>query len=156
MLWMVRKMLSRRAVLAGKYDREGNGIHTDNPTTVGAPILRGVSGYFGRFCPRFCHSVGFWVCRPRLLRLHVSDMLALRRSRRDLAKLDAHQRADIGVTTAQIKEECERPVRGEISPWASLALRAAVNASRRPTAPPPGYERSFYRSRGRADLPESG
>ena len=141
MLWMVRKMLSRRAVQAG----EGAGIHTDVPTN----ILRGLCGY----CSRYCHLVGFWVCRPRLLRLHVNDMLALRRSRRDLARLDAHQRADIGVTAAEVEKECRTSLLGEISPWASLELRAAVRDSRRVSTPPPRYERSFYRARGRGDLP---
>ena len=160
MLWMVRKMLSRRAVLAGKYDRKGNGIHTNSPTNIGANIganiLRGIGGYCRRFCPRICHSVGFWVRRPRLLWLHVSDMLALRRSRRQLADLAPHRRADIGVTAAEVEEECRASLLGEISPWASLELRAAVRDSRRPSTPPPRYERSFYRARGRGDLPGSG
>jgi hypothetical protein len=119
MLWMVRKMLSRRAVLAGKYDRKGNSIHTNSPTNIGANIdaniganiganvdaniLRGISGYCRRFCPRICHSVGFWVCRPRLLLLYLNDVLALRRSRRQLADLAPHRRADIGVTAAEIE-----------------------------------------------------
>ena len=152
MLWMVRKMLSRRAVPAGR----GNGIHTDIPTNIPGNILRGMGGYCRRYCHRFYHCVGFWICRPRLLRLHVSDMLALRRSRRDLARLDAHQRADIGVTRAQIRRECDAPLLGEISLWAPLELRTAMRDSRQPSRPPPRYERSFYRARGRGDLLGSG
>jgi len=63
-------------------------------------------------------------------------MLALRRSRRQLADLEPRRHADIGVTKAQIRRECDAPLLGEISPWASLELRAAVNASRR-SAPSP-------------------
>ena len=102
------------------------------------------------------HMAVHWACRPRLLWLHVNDMLALRRSRRQLAGLEAHRRADIGVTAAQVEKECTAPLLGEISPWASLELRAAVNAARRPSTPPPGYKRSFYRSRGRGDLRGTG
>ena len=100
-----------------------------------------------------CRSLCFWACRPRLLRCYINDMLALRRSRRQLAALEAHRRDDIGVAAAEVRDECRRPVLGEISPWASPELRAAVNESRRPAAPPPRYERSFYRARGRRDLP---
>ena len=110
---------------------------------------------FGR-CPPCFRSLCFWACRPRLLWCHINDMLALRRSRRQLAGLEAHRRADIGVTAAQVEKECTAPLLGEISPWASLELRAAVNAARRPSTPPPGYKRSFYRSRGRGDLPGTG
>ncbi|MEK9856451.1 MAG: hypothetical protein VW495_16745 [Rhodobiaceae bacterium] len=60
------------------------------------------------------------------------------------------------MAAEQVRDECRRPVLGEISPWASPELRAAVNASRRPAAPPPRYERSFYRARGRRDLPGMG
>ena len=102
------------------------------------------------------HMAVHWACRPRLFCLHVNDMLALRRSRRQLAGLEAHRRADIGVTAAQVEKECTAPLLGAISPWASLELRAAVNAARRPSTPPPGYKRSFYRSRGRGDLPGTG
>jgi len=122
----------RRAVLAGK----GAGIPTDIRTNIGINILRGLSGYCRRYCPRICHSVGFWVRRPRLSLLNVNDMLALRRSRRQLADLEPRRHADIGVTRAQIRRECDAPLLGEISPWASLELRAAVNASRR-SAPSP-------------------
>ena len=103
-----------------------------------------------------CRSLCFWACRPRLLWCHINDMLALRRSRRQLAGLEAHRRDDIGVAAVEVKDECRRPVLGEISPWASLELRAAVKASRRPAAPPPRYERSFYRARGRGGLPWAG
>jgi len=106
--------------------------------------------------PPCFRSLCFWACRPRLLWCHINDMLALRRSRRQLAGLEAHRRADIGVTAAQVEKECTAPLLGEISPWASLELRAAVNAARRPSTPPPGYKRSFYRSRGRGDLPGTG
>ncbi len=100
-----------------------------------------------------CRSLCFWACRPRLLWCHINDMLALRRSRRQLAGLEADRRDDIGLAAAEVRDECRRPVLGEISPWASLELRAAVNESRRPAAPPPRYERSFYRARGRRGLP---
>ena len=107
-------------------------------------------------CQTVIHGVPYWTARPRLLWLHVRDMLALRRSRRQLADLEPHRRMDIGVTSAQVESECERPVLGEISPWASLELRAAVMASRRPDTSPPRHERSFYRARGRRDLPGAG
>lgn len=137
MLWMVRDRVSR---------------------------LRGPAGFFaGVFAGSFagvingwrtvCHATGHWACRPRLLCLHVRDMLALQRSRRQLANLAPHQRADIGVTTAEAEQECRAPVLGEVSLWAALELRAAVNAARRPTTPPPRHQRSFYRARGRGDLP---
>ena len=100
-----------------------------------------------------CRSLCFWACRPRLLWCYINDMLALRRSRRQLAGLEAHRRDDIGLAAAEVRDECRRPVLGEISPWASPELRAAVNESRRPAAQPPRYERSFYRARGRHDLP---
>jgi uncharacterized protein YjiS (DUF1127 family) len=106
--------------------------------------------------PPCFRSLCFWACRPRLLWCHINDMLALRHSRRQLAGLEAHRRGDIGVAAEQVRDECRRPVLGEISPWASPELRAAVNASRRPAAPPPRYERSFYRARGRRDLPGMG
>ena len=128
MLWMVRNTLSRLWV----------------PVTL--------TNVF----PAACHAAAYWACRPRLLWLHINDMLALRRSRRQLAELEPHRHADIGVTAAQVETECTAPLLGETSPWASLELRAAVNAARRPATPPPGYERSFYRSRGRGDLPRTG
>ena len=128
MLWMVRNTLSRLWV----------------PVTL-TNVFRAA-----------CHAAAYWTARPRLFCLHVNDMLALRRSRRQLAELEAHRRADIGVTAAQVETECTAPLLGEISPWASLELRAAVNAARRPSTPPPGYKRSFYRSRGRGDLPGTG
>ena len=64
--------------------------------------------------------------------------------------------ADIGVTAAEIEQECDAPLLGEISSWAPLELRAAVRDSRRVSTPPPRYERSFYRARGRGDLPGPG
>ena len=105
---------------------------------------------------RQLRTLGFWVCRPRLLLLYVNDILALRRSRRQLADLEPHRRADIGVTAAEVEKECRTSLLGEISPWASLELRAAVRDSRRVSTPPPRYERSFYRARGRGDLPRVG
>jgi len=128
MLWMVRNNLSRLCVRTG--------IHN---------AFR---------CA--CRGATFWACRPRLLWLYVNDMLALRRSRRQLADLAPHQRADIGVTAAQVEQECDTFVFGEISPWASLELRTAVKAAHRPSTPPPRHERSFYRARGRRDLPGEG
>ena len=135
MLWMVRKRLSFHAT----------------PSCINkAHIIR--AHIFGAFRDA-CHRVAFWSCRPRLVRLYVNHMLALRRSRADLAKLDTHQRADIGVSDEQITAELRKPVLGEISSWAPLELHAAVRDSRRPSSPPPRHERSFYRARGRGDLP---
>ena len=136
MLWMVRNILSRLWGPAGF----GNACRTVCRTTCRAVLL----------------MVAYWSCRPRLFCLHVRDMLALRRSRRQLAELAPHRRADVGVTAGQVEEECRAPLLGEISPWASLELRAAVNAARRPSTPPPPHERSFYRARGRHDLPGTG
>ena len=140
MLWMVRKRLSFHATPSCI-----NKAHIIGAHIIGAHI-------FGAFRDA-CHRVAFWSCRPRLVRLHVNHMLALRRSRADLAKLDPHQRADIGVSDEQITAEMRKLVLGEISSWAPLELHAAVRDSRRPSSPPPRHERSFYRARGRGDLP---
>ena len=140
MLWMVKKRLSLRTAPS-----RINGARANKAHIIGAHII-------GAFRDA-CHRVAFWSCRPRLVRLYVNHMLALRRSRADLAKLDPHQRADIGVSDEQITAEMRKPVLGEISSWAPLELHAAVRDSRRPSSPPPRHERSFYRARGRGDLP---
>ena len=106
---------------------------------------------------RFRHVIvrtAFWLVRPRLLWLRIADARQLRRSRRELATLDAVRRADLGVTNEQVAAELDKPFFGELSPWASLELRAEVEHARRLTTAPPPYERSFYRSRGRRDLPQ--
>lgn len=97
---------------------------------------------------------GFWLARPRLLWLRIADARQLHRSRCQLAALDAARRADLGVTDDQLAAELEKPFFGELSPWASLELRAAENSARRALGRPPRYERSFYRSYGRRDLPQ--
>ena len=135
MLWMVRKRLSLHAT----------------PSCINKAHIIGAH-IFGAFRDA-CHRVAFWSCRPRLVRLYVNHMLALRRSRRELKTLDARQRADIGVSYEQITAELRKPLFGEISYWAPLELHAAVRDSRRPSSPPPRHERSFYRTHGRGDLP---
>lgn len=135
MLWMVRKRLSLHAT----------------PSCINKAHIIGAH-IFGAFRDA-CHRVAFWSCRPRLVRLYVNHMLALRRSRRELKTLDARQRADIGVSDEQITAELRKPLFGEISSWAPLELHAAVRDSRRPSSPPPRHERSFYRTHGRGDLP---
>ena len=135
MLWMVRKRLSLHAT----------------PSCINKAHIIGAH-IFGAFRDA-CHRVAFWSCRPRLVRLYVNHMLALRRSRRELKTLDARQRADIGVSDEQITAELRKPLFGEISYWAPLELHAAVRDSRRPSSPPPRHERSFYRTHGRGDLP---
>ena len=140
MLWMVRKRLSLHATPSCI-----NKAHIIGAHIIGAHI-------FGAFRDA-CHRVAFWSCRPRLVRLYVNHMLALRRSRRELKTLDARQRADIGVSDGQITAELRKPLFGEISSWAPLELHAAVRDSRRPSSPPPRHERSFYRTHGRGDLP---
>ena len=112
---------------------------------------------------------GVWLARPRLLWLRLVDAHQLHRTRRQLAALDSSRLADIGVTREQVDAELDKPFIGELSPWAALELRAEAEHARRfgarhngachngawglTTAPPP-YERSFYRSRGRRDLPQ--
>ena len=97
---------------------------------------------------------GFWLARPRLLWLRLVDAHQLHRSRRQLTALDPSHLADIGVTNEQVAAELDKPFVGELSPWASLELRAEVEHARRLTTAPPLYERSFYRSYGRRDLPQ--
>ena len=75
MVWMVKKRLSLR--------------------TAPSSINRG--DIIGAFRDA-CHRVAFWFLRPRLVRLYVNHMVALRRSRRELKTLDARQRSDIGVS----------------------------------------------------------
>lgn len=140
MLWMVKKRLSLRTAPS-----RINGARANKAHIIGAHII-------GAFRDA-CHRVAFWSCRPRLVRLYVNHMLALRRSRRELKTLDARQRADIGVSYEQITAELRKPLLGEISSWAPRELRAAVRDSRRPSSPPPRHQRSFYRARGRGDLP---
>ena len=96
----------------------------------------------------------FWLARPRLLWRRLADARQLYRSRRELAELDAARRADTGVTDRQLAAELNKPFLGELSPWASLELRAAENSARRAVSRPPRYERSFYRTCGRRDLPQ--
>lgn len=135
MLWMVRKRLSLHAT----------------PSCINKAHIIGAH-IFGAFRDA-CHRVAFWSCRPRLVRLYVNHMLALRRSRRELKTLDARQRVNIGVSDEQITAELLKPLFGEISSWAPLELHEAVRDSRRPSSPPPRHERSFYRTHGRGDLP---
>ena len=103
---------------------------------------------------RAAFRAAFWLARPRLLRLRIADARQLHRSRRELATLDAARRADLGITDGQIAAELDKPFLGELSPWASLELRAAENSARQALDRPPRYERSFYRSYGRRDLPQ--
>jgi len=99
---------------------------------------------------RFCL---FWLVRPRLLWLRYCDAAALWRSRRALAALDDRLCEDIGITPYQAGREAARPVRDELSPWAPLALRSAVEQARGRGRRPQQDHRTFYRSRGRGDLP---
>lgn len=74
------------------------------------------------------------------------DARQLYRSRCELTELDAARRVDLGVTDDQIAAELSKLILGELSPWASLELRAAENDARRGAGPSPSHERSFYRS----------
>ena len=94
------------------------------------------------------------VARPRLLWRRLADARKLYRSRCELAELDASRRVDLGVTDDQIAAELSKPILGELSPWASLELRAAENSARQAVGQPPRHQRSFYRSYGRRDLPQ--
>ena len=76
---------------------------------------------------------GFWLAWPRLLWRRL---------------------ADLGVTDDQIAAELRKPILGELSPWASLELRAAENSARQAVGQSPRHQRSFYRSYGRRDLPQ--
>lgn len=96
----------------------------------------------------------FWLARPRLLWLRLVDAHQLHRTRRQLAALDPSRLADIGVTNEQVAAELDKPFIGKLSSWAALELRAEAEHARRLTTAPPPYERSFYRSRGRRDLPQ--
>ncbi|MEC8105513.1 MAG: hypothetical protein VX013_04690 [Pseudomonadota bacterium] len=93
-----------------------------------------------------CSWAGFWLVRPRLLCRRLADARQLYRSRCELAELDAARRVDLGVTDDQVAAELSKPILGELSPWASLELRAAENDSRRGAGRSPRHERSFYRS----------
>ena len=101
-----------------------------------------------------CSWAGFWLVRPRLLWRRLADARQLYRSRCELAELDAARRVDLGVTDDQIAAELSKPILGELSPWASLELRAAENDAGRGTGRSPRHKRSFYRSYGRRDLPQ--
>lgn len=79
---------------------------------------------------RWLRSACFWAMRPRLLRLRLADAMALRRSRLELAALDDRLCRDIGITPDEAGWQAARPVSGELSPWASPELRAAVAESR--------------------------
>ena len=98
----------------------------------------------------------FWLCRPALLLARWRDAGALYRSRIELGSLSETQRRDAGLSEADIRAETEKPVFGEVSPWAPTALHDAVMeaemVARGRDVPPTRRERSFYRSRGRADL----
>jgi len=96
----------------------------------------------------------FWLARPWLLWRRLADARQLYRSRCELAELDAARWADIGVTDQQLATELKKPFLGELSPWASLELRAAENSAKQAITRPPRYVRSFYRSYGRHDLPQ--
>ena len=97
---------------------------------------------------------GFWLARPRLLWRRLADARQLYRSRCEVAELDAPRRVDLGVTDDQIAAELSRPILGELSPWASLELRAAENSAIQAVGRPPRNQRSFHRSYGRRDLPQ--
>jgi len=101
-----------------------------------------------------CSWTAFWLLRPRLLWCRLADARQLYRSRCELAALDRSRRADLGVTDDQIAAELKKPFLGELSPWASLELRVAEDSAKRATSQPPRYQRSFYRSYGRRDLPQ--
>ena len=101
---------------------------------------------------RWFSSTLFWLCRPALLLARWRDARALYRSRLELAALDADQRRDIGLSVADIRLETEKPVFGEVSPWAPPALRDALHHAEERDSRASRSERSFYRSRGRADL----
>ena len=122
--------------------------------TLRTAILRSAYDRFRHVIVRTAFWAGFWLARPRLLWLRIADARQLHLSRRELATLDAARRADLGVTDHQLAAELEKPFFGELSPWASLELRAAENSARRALGRPPRYQRSFYRSYGRRDLPQ--
>lgn len=98
-------------------------------------------------------SIGlFWAARPGVLWLRIGDAVALSRSRRELAALDDRLCDDIGVAPHVARREAERPVRDELSPWASAELRKTVaQAQARHGALGSQNERSSYHSRGRGD-----
>ena len=104
---------------------------------------------------RWLSSCLFWAAKPRLFWLRVQDAAALWRSRQELAALDERLCDDIGVTLYQAEREANRPVRDELSPWAPPELRQAAAAARHYGRGPQDGYRSFYRSRGRGDLPGS-
>ena len=98
----------------------------------------------------------FWFRHPALLVARWRDANALYRSRLELAALSADQRRDVGLSPADIRTEIGRPLFGEASPWASPALREAIRQAEMDTIERGDRraqrQRSFYRSRGRADL----
>lgn len=89
---------------------------------------------------------------PRCFLVWYRDQVALWRSRQDLRDLDDRQLADIGVTRAQAKREADRPFGKDTAPWATGAptLHGDPYLAGRPVT----AMRSFYRSRGRTELPE--
>lgn len=80
------------------------------------------------------------------------DHAALWRSRQDLRDLDDRQLADIGVSRAQAVREANRPFGGDTAPRAETAptLHGEPYLAGRPAT----AMRSFYRTRGRTELPE--
>ena len=101
---------------------------------------------------RWLSSALFWAAKPRLLWLRIRDAAALARSRRELAMLDDRLCDDIGITQMEARREAARPVRDELSPWASAELRKAAAQVRHYGRGSQGGARSFYQSRGRGDL----
>ena len=98
----------------------------------------------------------FWFRHPALLVARWRDANALYSSRLELAALSADQRRDVGLTLTDIRKDTDKPVFGEVSPWAPTALH---DAARQAETGVKGegehvitYQRSFYRDRGRADL----
>ena len=104
---------------------------------------------------RWLCSCLFWAARPRLLWLRINDAAALARSRRELLSLDERLCDDIGITPLEAGREAARPVRDELSPWAPAEVRNAAAQARHHRHGPQGGHRSFYRSRGRGDLPRA-
>ena len=104
---------------------------------------------------RWLSSALFWAAKPRLLWLCIHDAAALWRSRQELAALDDRLCDDIGITPYHAEREANRPLRDELSPGAPPELRQAAAAARHYGRGPQDGYRSFYRSRGRGDLPGS-
>ena len=127
-----------------------------------------------RSLPYLLTLATYQMVRPWRVRPYIHNRLVLRRWRGDMACRTAQQRFDTGNGMSQIqngpqikngpqmknvsqrKGQSAPPSGDEISSWARLERRAARIATHRPSTPPRRHDRSFYRARGRGDLPKSG